>query len=608
MVFKDFEKKIKGINKQIFDFFKETEENENSNITNIFTTLQNNFEDEKIGLETIEKQMITNNIVYQDRLKEIENLIHQVELTTKDPIYDIESKRAEFDSQKHVELNPVYVTLKKRKTEVVHKIGNLKKELANILKERSIVLADEEKKRKSRENELLRRLKIDIQRTIDGNIKEYGDLEKSLLDINDENTINSIMKNINSIRTRGLKDLAILKNKYALAVFENNLEFKKFEEKINLENNIDTNDYNIKIKELEIQKTEIEDEEAFAIQVYNFENEKNILLFEKENALFLNHVNTEKDKEIIDLKYQDYQVKSTQNDSKHQAIRVFQKQVFNFDGAQYRAFKPIDTILSSNTKSEISFLLEGLVDIIDSFKENLISILDKTFKNKKEVNESLKHYLIISVKEKANDSSFYYKNVVTELQKKVESYYRNQRSRLRKLKNVISNMFVNLLKQVNSISDLIKEYQKEDLLLEKEYSKRIEDVLTDGYRNSLENCNIQYKRYCENLYKYENSLKREQLEKEENSKVCNLKIVQEYEYKLNQLEQKIKQFQFDFKSTADKEKTAFKHYVKNNKNKISQYKRICNENIIKHEKDLYKKYKEDLYNNETDRKNKAKEL
>ena len=105
---------------------------------------------------------------------------------------------------------------------------------------------------------MLRRQNIDIQRSVSNNIKEYGDLEKKLLDINDGKSIIETKKKIKKIRIAGLKEQMNIKNKYAQLLYQNSLEYAKFYEKMMLNHELNNEEFGLKIKALEAEKQEIE--------------------------------------------------------------------------------------------------------------------------------------------------------------------------------------------------------------------------------------------------------------------------------------------------------------------------------------------------------------
>ena len=89
--------------------------------------------------------------------------------------------------------------------ELAHKITSLRKELSFLHKDNNTKLLDEEKNYRNREVELTRRLGIDLDRLNEANIKQYSDIERGILELEDVKLIKEAQRKLTQL------DLWVLK-------------------------------------------------------------------------------------------------------------------------------------------------------------------------------------------------------------------------------------------------------------------------------------------------------------------------------------------------------------------------------------------------------------
>jgi len=608
MEFKEFEEKLSNINNQIFAFFLQIEEEEKGKINEVFGSLKQNLGEKNQILESFERQIKADEERHGKEIGVIEQSIQIVKGTPMQPIHDLAAKKAESEAKKAEEQKNALLVIRRMRSEMAHRINSLNKELTVALKERTVLLDEEEKNFKNREAELVRRENIDLSKTNEANIKEYGELEKSLLDINDAKGIAEVKKKILGIRARGLADQETIKNKYEFQIFENILEFKRYYEKIVLENSLISEDYSLKIKALEKQRDESEAAENLKCTLACLDLDQAYLELEK--AELLHEIEFQKeifDREMV-LKEEILGSKTDHDASKNRNVLEYHKFASETDRIQFETYKPMEAAISVNVKKECDFVLGNLSEVAEIFQANLLSIVAKTWETKKRLRQDLSRYLVISLKDDLTLIKPNYLGALATIEKECLEYYKLQNKRFTNFLKAIENQTKALLGEIKNTMDIFLNYYHDEQMFRKTMDKKIFDELDRGFQGASEAITADHDKAVSNQHLYAAAMKKARLDFATEMAEKTEKILRNHSEGQKQLSDKIKQADEDQKTQLAKNENDYLAFQRSSKNKVSELKSSFNDNLVFHERDLDKKYKASLLKNQKERKAKIRSL
>lgn len=607
----DINKFITEVNKiynEVLEKIQEKNHIEQQKILEFNNQLKNNFIDKSQFINSLEENLKNQDDFYLNQIQKFSDDIAELESASKSKIYDIDQKREELDFSKQDVLKPFIVTQRKKKNEISHKITVLKKELANIHKEAENNLDQTEKEYKADEAELLRRMNIDLERSDEATIKQYSDLEKAILITNDDHKIKEYQKKINEYRLAGFKEILSLKNKYAFASFENNIQYLKNYEKLNLDNEIITEEYRLKIKGLEYERMALEDEERYNIMIESFDNEKQIIQYQRENALDLKEFDNNRYDEIINIRIQALENNNLQNDERYQVLMKIHQDINTFDKAQTDIFQEWRINVDEHEKYQINMLFDALKKSISSFKELIISTVTIFYGRKKQINEEIYNNLIVFVTDNVYSSDYNYQQTAKVIHQVLDEYLKTQAQLYNKFQ-AITNQFVNNIeKEIESTLTLLSEYFFEERSSSKSLYKEIEKFLTEDKKNCLAILKMQSLNREKELAIDKQKIKDDKLKYQEVIRNYHTKIEQDYQNATNNLNNKIKLYNIEYNLKLENDKKDYRGYLKYNKEKINKLKKTYNETISNHEKVQHQNYRLSKRENEEEYKQKKKTL
>lgn len=608
MKFEDFKTKIETISTQITEFFFRSETEAKENLEGYLSLLKTNLQEKQAVLESLEKELSEKNGIHKKTVAELKATLREMEETVLPPKFDLEQKKAELEQAKAAELKTYLQTQKKKKNELIHKITNLKKELAEAHKENNTILCEEEKKYKQKENELIRRLNIDLERVAGNTVKQYIDTEKSLLEMNDPKEIEEAKKRINASRTVGYKEEMSVRNKYALSIFENELEFRKFQENIILDNHIKNEEYRLKVKNLEKEKRLIEIEEERSKAIFDFENERLLLNLEKENRLDVVDAGKQKASATFLLQEQNQKDSSAFSYQRFSGIKGIEREASASDTVQMETLEAVMLKYSDQFRTEFAFLIEKYKEMLSSCLEQMILLLDTAWNRKKSFYEELKNYLFLFLKERTLDSSYSYQQDQEAILGLMREFFTGQEELQKKTVSVLQQIGTSLLNQLESAQEALDAFEAENKSAEHQTRNKIRDVIGMSYRMSLK---TNAEDYTEMMKKLNEEKHRNQKTKETQDELFKTevqKVVREYQHNIRHLDQRIKTYLKGVKELENKENSSYKAAAKSLKPRIAELKRNYSNNLIRYEKELYEQYQEEVVKNETERIAKVKAL
>lgn len=591
MDLKSIEMDILKINEEFIEFLDNQKENANTKTEELFSLLT----DEVINEEKLIKEL-ENKIVAEDELTKAAINAYSLKLeelvsSEKALKYNLDDAKIEFETQKAEELKPVYANLKRTRTELTHKITAQKKELSFLLKDNNDKLLALEKQYKDTELDISRKLQVALDRLNEQNIKEYSNLEKTILTIEDLAQIKQVQKEINTIRTKGLKDTLNLKLEFSKEIYQKTLEFEKAKEQLDYDKNHLNQQFIARIKDLELEYTVTNLERDLEESLGALDVELKVNEFSRENDLDQIAFQREKadNKFIIHEGLHDERIKYS-SFSKEELIKINQK-INQFDNKQLdEAFNNNLSILNSSSEVSLS-LLSSLKSIILSFKELMITASsDFTLKRNELLNE-VKNILIISKFEVLHNSSVNYNDIHKKVNEFVKVY--------NKILEDNHSSFISLLKtHFNSLLDVVENTRKAINLFNKEKAKENEQVIN--------NFKLEFKEYfrvtettLKNNFsiderKIANTLEGENTNKKlSHSELDNQtkKVMDDYNIKKNAILVNIDNHKREHKAEVERLKKELQKEARLIKEKIAYHKKVYNRNIktiIKEEKVSYK--------------------
>ncbi|MGD9605191.1 MAG: hypothetical protein AB7V00_03410 [Bacilli bacterium] len=608
MNFKEFEEKISNINNQIFAFFMQVGEEEHQKIDEVFQTLKQNLDQKKLVLNSFEQQLLKDEKDYAEKIQvfenDIANIIHEQPLL----LYVLDDKKNFINQEKLEEQNKIISYQRRRRSEFAHRINTLNKDMQTLLKEHNQHLEDEEKNYKTREAELNRRMNIDLQKANDQTIKDCGDLEKLLLETNDPTGIADLKKKIVAFRANGFKEQESIKNKYEFSFIENTLEFKRFNEKISLDNALTVEDFSTKIKAIEKKRNDLELADKIKLALFGFELDKQYLEWEKEQHLFAidweinNFAKQIAVKQQIDDEMKNYYLNHLNKN------KEYHQMAYDVDTTQLNYYRPLESTISNDVKKQCDYLLESLSDCIEVFQANLIAIVENTWDLKKRLRNDLSKYLLVAIKDELPMIESHYCQELVEIERFCVEYYKLQNKRFLNFLKAVSVQTNNLLQEVKATIAVFKNYYLEEQNYRQEMDKKISNELTKGFNYALLHMTNDFHHQEVETKNYQDKME-DEADKHRLSMIVKKQKVQEnYQTQLNNLNEQIKKAELDHKRLIFEEENNYQLFIKTSKQKQSSLKRDFSDNLVNHERNLDKKYRLALQRNEKDRKSKIKAL
>lgn len=594
--------------REVFEKIHEKNELEQQKILDFNNQLKNNLIDKSQFIKSLEENLKNQDDFYLNQFQKLSEDIAQLETASKANIYDLNAKREELDLSKQEILKPFIQTQRKKKNEISHKITVLKKELANIRKEAEGNFAQNEKEFKAEEAELLRRMNIDLERSDEAVKKQYSDFEKAILITNDDSKIKEYQKKINEYRLAGFKEILSLKNKYAFANFENNIQYLKKQEKLNLDNEIVVEEYRLKLKSLEYERMALEDEERYQTMVESFDNEKQIIQYHRDNELDLIEFDHNRYNEIINIRTQVLENNKLQNDEKYQVLRTIHQDINVFDKSQTEIFQEWQINVDENEKYQIYLFFDALKKSISNFKELIIATMTLFYNRKKEINEEIYHNLIILVGDNVYSSDYKYQKTAKIIDQVIDKYQKNQVQLYNKFQKITNQFVINIEREIKNTLTLLSEYFLEERSSCKSLYKEIANILADDKKDYTTVLKMQFSNRDKELAIEKQKIKNDNLKYQEKIRDNQIMIEHDYQDAINNLNNKIKLYNLEYNLKLENDKKDYRGYIKYNKDKIIKLKKAYNEKISKHEKVQHQIYHVSKRANEEEYKQRKKSL
>lgn len=608
MNFKEFEEKISNINNQIFAFFLQIEDEENQKMNDVFQALKQNLEAKKAILFSHALNIEQDELRYQQKITDIKEEVTKISIEPLDFLYVLDEKAEEIKQKKLEEQNKITATIRRRRSEFAHRINTLNKDMVQALKEHNALLDEEEKNYQSREAELTRRMNIDLQKANDATVKAYSDLEKALLDTNDNSGIADLKKKILLIRSDGFREQETIKNKYEFSFIENTLEYKRYYEKILLENAVILDDFSVKIKTLEHQRNMLEMPDDLKIslthialdkQYVEWENEQNLFAIESKNKQFARQFTLKQQINIEKINY---------DNANRQKLGEYHQVAYETDGMQFDIYRPLETYISEDVRKQCNYLLESLSDCVETFQANLLGIVENTWAIKKRLRNDLSKHLLVSIKSELHIIEDSYVSELNEIEQSCKEYYKLQNNRFNHFLKAVASQTKKLLEEVKATIEVFQNYYQEEQKYRLEMDRKINVEMAKGNQNAISNLTSNYEKQVLAQKNYQEQLKEEEDRHKATVALETSKVNQWYEEKIKDLDLKTKQSELDHQKQMAMEEQNFQMYIKNSKLKLAKLKSEYSDNLIRHERNLDKKYRNMLVQNEKERKAKIKAL
>jgi hypothetical protein len=608
MLLKDFESQLDKINRELTEYLQKAETEELEQTEKVFAVLEGGIAVKQSILSGLEADLDEKLRQYELDLKKIEAQIQSLETGKNKSLHHLPSKQEELEAKSNEKLRAFMQAQKKKKADLLQKINAFKRDLAAFHKENNYRLIDEEKDYRGREAELNRRLTIDVDRETDNNIKAYGEYEKTLLETNDDQQIEELKKKIKEIRVAGLESICSIKNKYAYSHFENNYGFKKFQEKVIMENALKTEESKILVRSLETEKQVLEQEEELAVFQANFENQKILLQLERENALHENQLRLEKQLEVLRLRQEGLDLERAKAESVLKMQADYRTELFSFAQSQTDSYRPVLDELNKTSDAVYARILESLREAVGVFQTNLILLLEVMLSEKKSANDRLKSVLLLAGAEHPPYSNFSYQDLLLRITKATEIRHRCQKQRLNEVRKIIAGIIDNILKQVDSLASTYVNYMQAVRTEDQVYLDEIQKILSEGEQAQRAFDEGTVAKTDSGRTGTSNSLRKQKHLLQKEAKQNELRIIREYNRKEQKLKEDSENYEADLRLRKKKTEDEDREFVRHCKQKMQDLKKHYSENIVRSEKELYYIYQDELEKNKTECRMKIHEL
>lgn len=608
MDLKTIELEILKINEEFITYLDEANLDAEDNVNEVIQELKNKVDEKSTFIKSLESKLIGLDNDYQEKLNNFQNELETILKETKEVKFDLEKAKVELEKQKEEELKPFLQALKKQRSEITSKITSLKKELSFLQKENKNKLTEEEKNFKNREIEYTRRMDIDLTRASDANIKQYSELEKSILETEDVRKIREVQKKINSIRLVGIKENLEIKNKYAVLNYENQLAYKKFLEKVELDNQVLTEEFKQRMRNLEYELELLDLEEEEKIALLDLNNELKLREFERENELDLCKFEEEKANKYTNLHKELLDVMTVDNKEKFSSLTEINSEMKEFDLDQLTSHIEGNQYQVDLKQTIINKLLENLRQYIESFKDLLVVVYSDYINKRKILIEEFINLLSSNDVEEVFGFESKYSDVIDLVKPIIEEYLKQLNQQMTKFNNLVKIMVRNLDSQIKASISAIKEFWNETDQANKKLYNKLSNALNSGFKNKELEAHTKFRQV-------ETEIKTAHIkDQEEYNKKLNVinkktkKIVNDLNIKKKDIINRIEKFKLNIKQKQDKKKKELNNFIKQSKFKVQNYKKIYGDNIHNHEMVEYRLYREVIKQNKVEYKNRLESL
>lgn len=608
MDYKTIELELLKINEDFINYLDQVNLELANNIDKILEELKIKVDDKSTFIKSLEAKLIALDNEYNEKYTIYQNDLTTILNETQNDKYNIEDAKVELEKQKEEELKPFFQSQKKLRAEIASKITSLRKELTFLQKENKNKLIEEEKNYKNREVEYTRKMDIDLTRASEANIKQYSELEKSILDTEDVRFIKETQKKINSIRLVGIKENLEIKNKYAVLNYENSLAFKKFQEKVELDNLILTEEFKQRIRSLEYELELLDLVEEEKIGLLDYSNELKLKEFERENALAQCSFSEVKANKYSKVNNEYLSLKTSENSQKYELLSQINNEISSFDLSQVGKHLE-ENKKSINKNQEITNrLIESLKQYINSFKELIIVSYNDFASKRKDLILELTNILSSGQVNEVFGIKSSYGEVLELVRKDVEDYLKVLSQETTKFNNIVKGLVRNLENciriTVSSLNDFWKTSQESNLKFYNKINQSINSNIIDKSDLIRNEINARKQKIQEETNSNKEDYNKKIIEIKEKTK----KILNDFNIKKKELIKKIDFFKNNIKLKKDRKKKELNKYIKQSKAKILEYKKIYGDKISSHEKIEYKNYREIVNQNKQEYKNRLESL
>jgi hypothetical protein len=600
----DFERQLETLSQDLTLRLTEAEAKAEEKIGKIFKMLEGSKEIKNSVLDTLEAEFEKQLSAYQADLKKIEVDIQTLGKQKIRNLTDLKAKEAELTGELEEKLKPFLAAQKKKKAELTQKISLFKRELSNYHKENNFRLIEEEKNFMSQESELERRLNIDLEREYEANVKDYSEYEKSLLETNDEKQIEELKNKIKEVRIKGIKEFRKIKDRYAFSFFEINLEFRKFSEKIILENSLKGEEIKILVHTLEVERDKLEQEEEYEKQVLELEKLQTLLQFERENAVHENQELLEKQLQIVLLKNKSLKINFESKEKEKLSGKEIRKEACDFDLSQLEIYRPISGTFYDKLAETSVKLTNSLIEAVNLYKGTLLEMIAEFLENAKLAHDRFKTVLMLSSRGELPKGGPDLKDLLIQITKMTEIQYRSRKKMFDEINILISGEINEILIRIKNILTALSNFRAEMKQQDETYFMQLREQIKIGYK-AIETGIPSTDSYQEGEIR---SLKKQRSSIQKEAKIKTQKIIKEYNRKSKRLNDKISSFLTEQKAIKSKRELDDREFLKNSKKRMQQLKKNFPETISVYEKELYQEYQEILENNLLEEKERITEL
>lgn len=600
----DLERQFETLTREAFQTITEAETKIQEKIEKVFQTLTGSFEIKIAVLDKLEAEIEKDSADFQAALNKITNDIHTLENKKPRAFLDLKAKEAELRAKAEEELKPFFSEQKKKKTELTNQISAVKRELANFHKENNALLINEEKNFKARELDLEQRLNLDLERIYGEIVEEYSEFEKKLLETNDEKEIADLKYKIKEVRISGNMELKKIKDHYAFLLFENRLEFRKFAEKVILENSLKSEETKVRVQALESEKTKLEQEEENEIQKAEFEIQKLLLESERDNDVYKNQGLLERQLQIVDFESKAKQITS-EKETKEKTLGVnYRKEAATFDLSQFEVYQPLSEVFFENFHRVSGSLLNALQASVKLYKETLLAMLLEFNEVSKSIHERFKNLLLLARKDELPKGGPNPKDILITLTKMTELSYRKRKQMYEKTTEIFGKEINEILIHIRNINIVLSNHQAQLKEHEEIFQKNLEEVIKKGYMDLEEN--LKTTKVSEFGKKRALRKTKSLLRKEAGQN--NSEIYREYNRKLRKLKEKMARYQDLQKEMESRITVESREFLKKSKKRVQELKKGFSDLLVQHEKILYDEYQNELAYNSMEERERNKEL
>lgn len=589
---------------QFFAFQKQSIEKLFNNKTNTKVVLQSLEDYFQSNEETKNNQIASFKSFITNLREELEKEVAQYRKT-----HDADMDKEHILKDKENQLSGFKSIKKKEVQELTQRINILDRDCIALLKTNALAFEEQEKVHKAKLADIEKKMKYEVQKVNDTILtpEVFKNIDESNTEKNYENRQNyQNNKDIKELRRQGILEIAKIKKKYLIELKEQELAFRMFACNHKRDNEILREEYNLQIEDLKLTKLKLLEDIQTEVDMYDFEAYRTVFVANEKYQTAINQII---DKYRIKLYYYQEEVIKAEKEKNllnlNNVHNIYDKVKEN-DSKQIIALSTLKEEQMGQLFGHINDLNEFIIQIGITYRDLMICMFEQFWD---QFNRSVRQFNDTLVFLEFNSHCFQgfdYKKYNSEILSLTEDFSKKQIFRFENFKKATNSQFKKLLRQVKSMYQLMVDFKQQENEAIDGFVASLETMVKDAHQSGRDFNVKLYDEISKQTEEKELKMKTEQKEEVSSWQRDNQRIQNEYNEKIQDLENKMQIYHHKKQEVMHKAKRDYNMTVKSIKQNIAKIKSHHKLAIKTAQKEILNNHKEQVKHVETEKKTKLK--